>query len=168
MDFKKVNKLLTIVILFLCVIIIFGTIGGIALKKTSSNKSFNNIVPQPTQKEIESLNKRSSEKIAAYTGIGRIRVVTLPEENEDKAGTPVVITPWFSYSEENIELYEELSKKRLLFIGIITNYFSEKTEKQLLTYTEEKIKADLLTEINNQLVLGKIENLFFTEFIFLD
>lgn len=174
----SLNKILIIIIIALFVLILGITAGGFITKKAKPGKNLRTADPEPTVKELESLNKRSGDKLAAYTGIGRIRTVTAGTENtgagtqtsdkESEDGvTPIVITPWFSYEESNTELYEELSRKRILITGIITNYFSSRTEKELLSTAEEKIKADLLDEINSQLSLGKINAIYFSDYIFL-
>ena len=169
----SLNKILICIIIFLFIVILGVTIGGFISRKASPGKNLRTADSEPTVKELESLNKRSDTKIAAYTGIGRIRTVTAAEDNGSKgadvdgSATPIVITPWFSYEESNFELYEELSRKRILITGIISKYFSERTEKELLSTSEEKIKADLLNEINSQLSLGKIQNIYFSDYIFL-
>lgn len=168
----SLNKILICIIVFLFIMILGVTIGGFISRKASPGKNLRTADPEPTVKELESLNKRSDTKIAAYTGIGRIRTVTAVDtsngDNSDaESATPIVITPWFSYDESNFELYEELSRKRILITGIISNYFSERTEKELLSTSEEKIKADLLEEINGQLSLGKIKSIYFSDYIFL-
>lgn len=161
-------------IILICIftgIIICGTIfafasGKFSEKRKNSNSSMT-LTPIPGSAEIESLNKKNSNKISTYTGLGTIRAVTRIEEGED-FGTAIVLTPWFSYLEDDSAFYEELSKKRILMIGIFTNYFSTKTYNQLQKISEEKIKADLLESINSQLSLGKISNLYFTDFIYLN
>lgn len=169
----SLNKILVYIIIFLFLVILGVTIGGLISRKARPGKNLRTADPEPTVKELESLNKRSDTKIAAYTGIGRIRTVTAAEKNSgngadvDGSATPIVVTPWFSYEESNFELYEELSRKRILITGIISKYFSERTENELLSSSEEKIKADLLKEINSQLSLGKIQNIYFSDYIFL-
>ena len=168
----SLNKILICIIVILFILIAGVTIGGMITKKASPGKNLRTADPEPTVKELESLNKRSDTKIAAYTGIGRIRTVTAVDNSngdspDAESATPIVITPWFSYDESNFELYEELSRKRILITGIISNYFSERTEKELLSTSEEKIKADLLEEINGQLSLGKIKSIYFSDYIFL-
>ena len=172
----SLNRILIYIIIFLFLVILSVTIGGLISRKAAPGKNLRTADPEPTVKELESLNKRSNTKIAAYTGIGRIRTVTAADtsgndNNGDspnaETATPIVITPWFSYEESNFELYEELSRKRILITGIISNYFSDRTEKELLSTSEEKIKADLLKEINSQLSLGKIQNIYFSDYIFL-
>lgn len=169
----SLNKILVYIIIFLFLVILGVTIGGLISRKAKPGKNLRTADPEPTVKELESLNKRSDTKIAAYTGIGRIRTVTAAEKNSgngadvEGSATPIVVTPWFSYEESNFELYEELSRKRILITGIISKYFSERTENELLSSSEEKIKADLLKEINSQLSLGKIQNIYFSDYIFL-
>lgn len=178
------NKILLIIIFSLIIFIAAGTVMGLILNRSGNSsskgaktKKANITVLEPSQKEITSLNKHSEEKIASYTGIGRIRILTKADENAGSGsgdgtatdtGTPLVIEPWFTYEESNYELYEELSKKRILISGLISNYFSSKTKMELFSSSEDKIKADLLKEINSQLVLGKIIQIYFTDFIFLE
>lgn len=166
------NKTMIILIYTLLGIIIAGTIfSGIKrINSDGENKNTNQpvtLTPVPENTELQSLNKKSEKKISTYTGLGTIRAVTKIEEDED-FGTAIVMTPWFSYTEDDSAFFEELSRKRVPIIGIITNYFSSKTYSQLQKINEEKIKADLLNLINNQLSLGKISQIYFTDFIFLN
>ena len=64
--------------------------------------------------------------------------------------------------------FEELARKKNVIINCISTYFLERTKLDLLSTSEEKIKADLLQIINGQLVLGKIQNVYFTDYLFLD
>ena len=169
------DKILLIIIFSLIVFIAAGTVMGLVSRKAGNSsgksakaKKTNITVVEPTQKEITSLNKHSEQKIASFTGIGRIRILIKQSEDAADAGTPLVVEPWFTYDETNFELYEELSKKRILISGLISNYFSSKTRMELFSTSEDKIKADLLNEINSQLVLGKIIQIYFTDFIFLE
>lgn len=169
MNVKTFNKVLTAIAVGLVLVIITGTAIGFATKKASFGKNLRNADPAPTERAIQNLNKKSAEKIDAYSGLGTLRAVTLSDPSiQDDAGVPVVITPWFSYPQGDTVFYEELSRKRLLLSGIITNYFSTHTKKQLLTITEESIKSELLEQINSQLSLGKIVQIYFTDYIFLE
>ena len=169
MKAETFNKVLTVTAICLVGIIAAGTIVGFATKKAVPGKNLRDADPEPTERQIENLNKKSTEKIDAYNGLGTLRAVTLSDpKNPDDTGTPVVITPWFSYPDGDTVFFEELSRKRLLLAGIITNYFSTHTKKQLLTITEDKIKSELLEQINAQLSLGKIVQIYFTDYIFLE
>jgi len=164
---SKSDIILYSIIAVLVLVILFGTIIGFASKKAAPGKNLRDSDPAPTVREIENLNKGSESKIAAYTGLGTIRCITAPQDEED-IGTVVVITPWLSYPEGDTIFFEELARKRLIISGIFTNYFSSYTKTELLSRTEDKIKEELQDKINEQLSLGKILQIYFTDYIFLE
>ena len=169
-------KLILIIIIFLLVCVISaGTVIGLISKKAAPGKNLRDADPQPTVREIENLNKRLDQKIDAYTGLGSIRCITAPQAQADDkqepeldSGTAVVITPWLAYPEGDTVFFEELARKRILITGIFTQYFSSRTKKQLLSTTEEKIKSEIMDQINAQMSLGKISGIYFTDYIFLE
>ena len=71
------------------------------------------------------------------------------------------------YSEDT-EFYEELSRKNPEIKNIIIDYFKAYTKNQLIAMGEITIKNDLLQKINEQLVLNKIQNIYFSEFTYLE
>lgn len=159
-------------IILICIligIIFAGTLYAFINKADSDSVASQQmtLTPMPETSEIQSLNKKDDTERSTYTGFGTIRAVTKIEEGED-FGSALVLTPWFSYIGNNTEFYEELSRKRVPLIGVFTSYFSSKTYNQFQKMSEEKIKADLLELINSQLSLGKIEQIYFTDFIFLN
>lgn len=164
---SKSDIILYSIIAGLVLVILSGTIIGFASKKAAPGKNLRDSDPAPTVREIENLNKGSESKIAAYTGLGTIRCITAPQDEED-IGTVVVITPWLSYPEGDTIFFEELARKRLIISGIFTNYFSSYTKTELLSRTEDKIKEELQAKINEQLSLGKILQIYFTDYIFLE
>lgn len=162
-----VNHILLIIIGALIGLILIGTIIGFATKTAKPGKYLR--TPDPSPDQIESLNKKRSDKIDAYTGINTLRILTLPADEESgKMGASMVVTPWFSYPEGDTEFFEELSRKRNVIAGIITNYFTTKTKEEILHNSEEEIKAFLKEEINSQMTVGRITDLYFTDYLFLD
>ena len=169
LKFSKTDFILLIAIAAILGIILLGTVIGLATKKAAPGKNLRNDDPEPTAREIENLNKHSDSPIAAYTGLGTIRCITAPQaDNPEDAGTAVVITPWLSYPEDDTVFFEELARKRLIITGIFTSYFNACTKVELLSRTEDKIKQDLVEQINEQMSLGKIEGIYFTDYIFLE
>ena len=164
---SKSDIILFSIIAALVLVILLGTVIGFASKKAEPGKNLRDADPAPTVREIENLNKHSDSKIAAYTGLGTIRCLTAPQDEED-IGTSVVITPWLSYPEDDTVFFEELARKRLLITSVFTTYFSSYTKTELLSRTEDKIKEDLQNKINEQLSLGKILQIYFTDYIFLE
>lgn len=159
---KRTDFTLYVIIGSLVIVILLGTVFGL-LNGHKPAENFRDADPAP--KEITSLNKRYSEKNAAFTELGQIRAVTKGTQNS--SGSAVVITPWLSYPEGDTVFFEELSRKRLVIKGIFQTYFSEHTQSELLQITEDNIKQDLLEKINEQLTLGKISAVYFSEYIFL-
>ena len=169
LKFSKTDFILLIVIAAIVVIIFLGTVIGLATKKAAPGKNLRNDDPEPTAREIENLNKHSDSPIAAYTGLGTIRCITAPAADDpDDAGTAVVITPWLSYPEDDTVFFEELARKRLIITGIFTSYFGAYTKVELLSRTEDSIKQNLMEQINEQMTLGKISGIYFTDYIFLE
>lgn len=164
---SKSDIILFSIIAALVLVILLGTVIGFASKKAEPGKNLRDADPAPTVREIENLNKHSDSKIAAYTGLGTIRCLTAPQDEED-IGTAVVITPWLSYPEDDTIFFEELARKRLLITSVFTTYFSSYTKNELLSRTEDKIKEELQDKINEQLSLGKISKIYFTDYIFLE
>ena len=169
---SKFEKILTAIIALLMIVIMCVTIVTLATQAGSPGKNLRDADPEPTPREIENLNKKLDDKIAAYTGLGTIRCITAPDatasEEEDQVGTVVVVTPWLSYPEGDTIFYEELARKRMVISSIFTTYFSTRTKTQLLSTTEDKIKSELVDQINEQMSLGKISGIYFTDYIFLE
>ena len=93
---------------------------------------------------------------------------TTKTEDAGDPGTLLIVSPWFSYPDGDIQLYEELSQKDRLIKTIISNYFMSYTKGELIDKGEKKIKEELKEQINNQLVMGKITTVYFDQYIFFD
>jgi len=120
----------------------------------------------------------ANTEISTYYNLGTIRVVTQPDVTQPAGGTKgdrdnldtgaaMVLTPWIAYPDGDTVFFEELSRKTGLIKGIFTKFFTTHTQKEILSYGEEKIKAELLTQINELLSLGQVTDLYFTDFLFL-
>ncbi len=158
------NRILSAVIAVLAVTIISGTAAAFLLKKAEPGKDLRAADPAPG--EAVKLN-HGGGTMAAYTELGTIRAVTRSAKNGEN-GISIVITPWLAYPEGDAVFFEELMRKRLVITGIFTDYFSSRTKQELLAESEDKIKAELLDSINSRLTLGKINKVYFTDYIFLE
>lgn len=105
---------------------------------------------------------------AAYTGVGAVHSITLPETPEAADGIPVVVTAWFSYPKDDRAFYEELVCKSTLIKKTIAAYFAAHTKSELIESGEETVKRELQDEINALLALGKVGTFYFSEYTFLD
>jgi len=161
LEFTSFQKILISIILGLILVIVAGTIMALISKK--------NTTPEVllSQGKAVSLMAPVDDSVVAYYELGRSRFVT-KNENADDLGTVLVISPYLAYPAGDTVFYEELARKRGLIKGILQNYFQERTKNQLLTETEERIEKVLIEQINAQLSLGQISDIYFTDYIFLE
>ena len=90
------------------------------------------------------------------------------EKNIENLGTVLLITPWISYSSSDTIFFEEISRKKPMLCGIFQNYFSQFSKKELLSQSENIIEENITNQINSHLSLGKIQGIYFTDYIFLE
>ncbi|MCR4715458.1 MAG: hypothetical protein K5751_13900 [Treponemataceae bacterium] len=100
---------------------------------------------------------------AVFDGIGTLRLSTCDEEP-----VPIVLSVYFYYPTDDSLYYEELSTKTRSLKAIVTNYFAGQTKEQLQKRGESTVKAQLKNLLNKELVLGKIDALYFGEYLFFD
>lgn len=159
----KLDYILYAIIIGLLIVLIIGTITGLANKRNSEPE----VLLQ--QGKAVNLSKPANTDIVSYYEIGNIRIVTPSEEPEnEQEGCVLVVNPWLSYAEGDTVFYEEIARKRGVIKGICTTYFSERSKEYLLSITETKVEQELMELINAQLSLGKIQDLYFTDYIFLE
>lgn len=159
----KLDYILYAIIIGLLIVLIIGTITGLANKRNSEPE----VLLQ--QGKAVNLSKPANTDIVSYYEIGNIRIVTPSEEPEnEQEGCILVVNPWLSYAEGDTVFYEEIARKRGVIKGICTTYFSERSKNHLLSITEKKVEQELIELINAQLSLGKVQDVYFTDYIFLE
>ncbi len=157
MNNLNINKILAYVIGGILIVII--AVSAIALCSK-------NVHPGEGLRREDPLPESVGSKNMAFNHIGQIRVFT--KEDQDGSKSVIVLVPWFEYDGNDKAFYEELDRKHLSLRAMLTSYFSRHTKNELMAAGEEKIKADLKNQINDSLVLGKISNLYFNDYLFLD
>lgn len=165
---KKLDKFLSILIILLLITILMGTFITIYKNKKSITKQKQLI----SQGKAISLMAPKNNNQNSYFNLGSLRVLTKPENDSlqetQNLGTILLVTPWISYSSDDTIFFEEISRKKTVIAGIIQDYFSNHSKQELLSQTEVTIEENLLLEINNHLSLGTINQIYFTDFIFLE
>ena len=166
---KKLDKILSIIVIILLITIFAGTVFALLKNKKSFQKQKQLI----SQGKAVSLMAPKNDNQFSYFNLGSLRVLTKPEndslqETEQNMGTVLLVTPWISYPSDDTIFFEEISRKKTVIAGIIQDYFSDYSKLELLTQTEVKIEENLIKEINNHLSLGKIQQIYFTDYIFLE
>jgi len=137
--------------LVICLVLFFlaGTVYSIFFKQ-------NNEKPVPTP-VLDS----------TFTGIGRLR---LPSADSSAAGqgSVVILSITFPYTPEDWAFTEELATRVKDFRSIAEEYFLSFSTADLKKRSEEQIKRDLLERYNRILRLGKIETLYFNDFMIVE
>lgn len=160
----SLEKILKIILVFTATVLAVSTVLVFATKRASPGKNLRKSDPNPEKIEKSAADK---EKLSSFTGIERLRAVTSPSENHMN-GVSLVVTPWFSYTADDSEFFEELSRKSSRIKSTISMYFSRHTYEELKNMGENQIKKELLSEINAQLSLNKVQGLYFSEYLFLE
>ncbi|MCR4741576.1 MAG: hypothetical protein K5866_01720 [Treponema sp.] len=162
MKTETFNRILLVIIGALIALIFCGTIIGLARKKTQT--------PQLLVSKGKAINLAApaNTEIIEYYDLSTIRIVTNPDKNKkDDFGSAMVISPWLAYPKGDTVFFEEIARKQGALKAVFTQYFAEKTQAEILSLGEAKITSDLLAKLNALLSLGKISDIFFTDFIFL-
>ncbi len=154
---QKVNKILTLIIIFLILIILTTVLAF------NSKKSEKPIIQNETQ--FKSAQNIQTRKEPAFTNLGKLRTTT----KADKSGKSsiVIITPYIEYEGNDQSFYEELDRNTKKIQNLIIEYFSLHTAQELNKKGENSVNRELLEQINSILVLQKIKKLYFTDYLFL-
>lgn len=155
------NKILLGIIAGLLLVILAGTIIGLVGKKKNTPEVL------ISQGKAVSLMAPSDTDEVAYFELGTIRVSCAAADSEE-SGSIMVLSPWLAYPAGDTVFFEELSRKSGAIKGVFQAYFSARTKNQLLTETEERISQVIIEEINADLALGKISDIYFTDYLFLE
>jgi len=99
--------------------------------------------------------------IRVFSGIGRLRI---PLSNS----STLILSVAFPYLAGDTVFTEELAGKIADFREIAGGYFSSLSEEQLFLIDEEAAKTEILRRFNANLRLGRIETLYFTDFLIID
>lgn len=157
----KLERILLIIIGALLAILICGTLVGL------NNKKHNKPEVLISEGKAENLTAPKNTDVQAYYELGSIRIVTASDA-KDETGTAMVISPWLGHPEGDTVFYEEIARKRGVIKGIFSQYFTEHSRSEILTLGETRIEEELKASINAQLALGKISDIYFTDFLFLE
>lgn len=155
------NKILLKIIIFLLSVISAGTVFGLLNKKNQAPEVL------ISQGKAQSLMAPADTTEVSYFELGRLRISTAQADSQE-GGSIIVLSPWLAYPAGDTVFFEELSRKSGSIKGIFQSYFSARTKNQLLAETEEHIEAVIKEEINADLALGKISDIYFTDYLFLE
>jgi flagellar basal body-associated protein FliL len=98
-----------------------------------------------------------------FTGIGRVRSVTAGPRP-----AAVILSPVFPYSPGDGPFSEELAAKLGELRRITADYFTPYTAEELRDRDEAVLKEDLRFRYNAVLRLGRIESLYFNDYMIIE
>jgi len=168
MDFEKLNEkirqlTLNQILVFIAaaalVIFILLTIAGFV----SGEASLGGVMrkPDPTPEQVLQNNPDST----IYDMIGQIRVPTKTDSTDHHA--IIVVSPWLAYDGNDRVFFEELDTKLQSIRASVYEYFASRTESEIKRKGEDAVKAEILEVINEKLILGKVEAVYFRDYDFI-
>ena len=160
---SPLTTFLSVILVLLIVVLVGGTAVALVTNKDGIGSQYRRADPRPER--LISASRKSDKRLNAYTELGQIRTIT-KSPDDSHTGALLIVEPWFSLAAGDTPLLEELKQKRRKEQNIIENYFGMYTESELKAKGLTQIKEELCALINEQLVLGKIENVYFTEYMF--
>jgi len=152
----KLFKLLRSIIIILIATIVIGTVIAF-VKKTKEQVS--------GQQEKEPLAGSAyipPKEYALYGDLGQLRAVTA-----DNPPITVILKPFLEYKASDTVFQEELVAKKETLKKNILDWFSLESAYRLSSELPQDIKKALMERINTQLILGKVHNIYFEEFVIL-
>jgi len=149
MSLSLLYRILKICLLALGLVIFAGTIYGVFFRTPAGHTPAGQLTTPFEGGEGQT-----------FTGIGRLRIPTA-----DPQPGMVMLFVSFIYYPEDRAFSEELVLRIRDFREIITDYIGSLSVADLQRLDEEGIKAEILRRINAILRLGRIETLFFSDFM---
>jgi flagellar FliL protein len=101
--------------------------------------------------------------LAMFSDIGPLRARTA-----DSEPATIVVEPVFPYDADDIAFREELVQKSRMMRTVILEWFASRTLSGIRELGEESVKAALIKELNGCFVLGKLDSVYFEEYMILD
>ncbi|MDR2602571.1 MAG: hypothetical protein LBC53_09015 [Spirochaetaceae bacterium] len=101
-----------------------------------------------------------------WTGLGRLRCPL--KEESGKTPSILVIEAAFPYNREDPAFFNELAVNNSRFRAETVSFFASLKANDPILGDEEAVKKKLLERYNSFLRLGKIETLYFSDFLIID
>ncbi len=124
------------------------------------------VVPGEGLRKIDPMPSQNKADATSFDLIGQLRIATRPDSQDKKS--VLILHPWLKYDSSDTALYEELDRKLPAIKSIFMRYFQTRTKQELLQKEEDQIKTELKAQINELLVLGKISEIYFNDYIYLN
>ncbi|MDR2808251.1 MAG: flagellar basal body protein FliL [Spirochaetaceae bacterium] len=154
-----ISKVLLFVLMLLALVLVAGTVYALVFRAPDAPPLYS----FGQQEAQETVPPPASSGSPVFTGIGIIRTTTA-----DKQPATVILSVSFPYKPQDISFTEELNLTIPRFRTVTQEYLSSFTAERLRIQPEETVKADLLSRYNALLRLGKIDLLYFEDFMIIE
>jgi len=155
----KTSRILNIVLLsaagIIIALLIIGTI--YALVRPADSQPLFSLGNSPARQQLGSTN----DDIRVFTGLGQLRI---PLSNSSL----LLLSINFPYNTNDILFTEELAAKINDLKTIAADYFSSLSASSLIRIDEDAAKREILRRFNNNLRLGRISDLYFSDMLVID
>jgi flagellar basal body-associated protein FliL len=145
------SRILTLVLLGLVTVLVTGSLYGLLVRAREGERRTEAGEAAPPAGE------------AVFTNIGRIRV----NAGEAEA-LMVILSISFPYFPQDKPFSEELASRVGELRSLSADYIASLSEEELRFRDEAEIKRELLRRYNRILRLGRIETLYFNDFMVMD
>jgi len=156
---EKIPRTVYIVLLSLAgaliVLIFIGTVVGLARSKDSEP-----LIKIGGSSRTNQTGSQADD-IRIFSGLGQLRI---PLANS----STLLLTIAFPYSAGDITFTEELAAKIGDFRAIAISYFSALPAESITQIDEETAKQEILRRYNNNLRLGRIRTIYFSDMMVID
>ena len=116
----------------------------------------------------ETIVPASAPPDRTFTGMGRLRLPVGNGRTSSNQNSVAILSVTFPYTPEDRAFSEELAARVGEFRSVTAEYFLSFSADNIKKMSEEDIKKDLLDRYNSILRLGKIESLYFNEYLILE
>jgi flagellar basal body-associated protein FliL len=106
-----------------------------------------------------------NDTVNIFSDIGRLRIPVAGWQSEEQHAAVVILSINFPYPVNDGPFSEELASCTAEFRSIAVRYFSSLSPDKLINLDEGLAKAEILRQYNTLLRLGKIETLYFSDFV---
>ena len=147
--------ILIVITLLLVLTIIVGTIWAMANRQSPAP-----VESSGSETVLPGRTAPSEMPDNIFTGIGRLRLTT-------NDAVMVIVTVNFPFPADDKPFFEELVLRTSEFRSITIKYFGDFNSSDLIKTDENTLKTGLLELFNSILNLGKIETLYFDDYLVL-
>ena len=158
-------RILIVIVLLLVAVIVAGTAFGLGRRAPASavGAEARTAGGRSGSEGLEERRTGADRKSAYFTGVGRIRAATT-----DARPATVIVSIAFPYDKTDVPFSEELAAKTREFRQVAVEFFSSYAGEKLRKTSEAELKAELLRRYNALLRLGKIEAVYFNDYLIVE